>query len=157
MPIYLEWLTAGLHAHGGRLAQAEVRDLEDLGRECDLVVNCAGLGARELVRDPTVVPIRGQVLRVERCGITSFTLDDYNPEGVTYVVPRSHDCVLGGSAHEGRDDLALDEREVLEILSALPPARAATRARARPRRGHRRATLATGGARWRPSAWAARW
>jgi len=116
MPIYLEWLTARLHALGGRLVQAEVRSLEDVARECDLVVNCAGMGARELTGDATLVPIRGQVLRVERCGLTSFTLDDYNPAGVTYVVPRSHDCVLGGSAHEGRDDLALDEREAQEIL-----------------------------------------
>ena len=117
MPVYLEWLTARMYAHGGRLTQAEVRSLEDVARECDLVVNCAGLGARELADDATLVPVRGQVLRVERCGLTSFALDDHDPAGVTYVVPRSHDCVLGGSAHEGRDDLALDEREAQEILA----------------------------------------
>lgn len=117
MPVYLEWLTARLYARGGFLRQVEVRSLEELAVEADLVVNCAGLGARELTGDATMVPVRGQVLRVERCGVTRFTLDDHNPAGVTYVVPRSHDCVLGGSAHEGRDDLALDEREAQEILA----------------------------------------
>jgi D-amino-acid oxidase len=117
MPVYLEWLTARLVARGGRLVQAEVHSLEDVAAECELVVHCAGLGARELARDATVVPVRGQVLRVERCGLTSFTLDDHNPAGLTYVVPRSHDCVLGGSAHEGRDELSLDEREAHQILT----------------------------------------
>jgi D-amino-acid oxidase len=31
-------------------------------------------------------------------------LDGENPEGVTYVIPRSGDCILGGTAEEGEWD-----------------------------------------------------
>ncbi len=111
MPIYLGWLESRLRAQGARIRVAEVRSLDELAREADLVVDCAGLGARALAADPALVAVRGQVVRVERAGIERFLLDDYNPAGITYVVPRSQDCVLGGSAQEGREDLEVDPSE----------------------------------------------
>jgi D-amino-acid oxidase len=72
------------------------------------VVDCAGLGARELAGDAALRPIRGQVVRVRNPGLTRFILDDGNPGGVTYVVPRSKDCILGGTADEGAWDTAPD-------------------------------------------------
>lgn len=30
----------------------------------DIVVNCSGIGANQLVPDPSVVPVRGQIMRV---------------------------------------------------------------------------------------------
>lgn len=109
MPIYLPYLEARFRAGGGTLRRRAVDDLEALLDRADLVVHCAGLGARELAGDRAVVPIRGQVVRVERGSIDHFLLDDQNPEGVTYVVPRSKDCVLGGTAEEGSIELEPDE------------------------------------------------
>ena len=63
-----------------------------------LVVNCAGLGARLLAGDRTVVPVRGQVLAVEQVGLERWWLDRAGP---TYVVPRSRDIVVGGTDDEG--------------------------------------------------------
>jgi D-amino-acid oxidase len=106
-----------------------VRDLTQLEARAELVVNCVGLSARALVGDATLVPVRGQVVRVARSGaLEHFLLDDYNPAGVTYVVPRSRDIVLGGSAQEGREDLAVDPGESAAIAarcSALEPSLAA--------------------------------
>lgn len=45
------------------LSQTEGAELQP--NEVDVVVNAAGLGSRDLVPDPDVAPIRGQILRVE--------------------------------------------------------------------------------------------
>ncbi|MBM3990076.1 MAG: FAD-dependent oxidoreductase [Planctomycetes bacterium] len=130
MPIYLEWLLARLRSLGGEFV---VRALDSLAPALDaapLVVNCSGLGARELVGDRELRAIRGQLVRVERGAVERFTLDDYDPRGVTYVIPRSKDCILGGSADDGREDLIPSEattRAILERCAALEPRLAAAR------------------------------
>ena len=63
-----------------------------------MVVNCSGLGARLLGADRTVVPVRGQVVYVEQFGLDRWWLDGAGP---TYVVPRAHDVVVGGTDEEG--------------------------------------------------------
>jgi D-amino-acid oxidase len=124
MPIYLEWLIARVHALGGELV---VRALDSLAPALDaapLVVHCTGLGARELVGDRELRAIRGQLVRVERGAVERFTLDDYDPRGVTYVIPRSQDCILGGSADDGREELIPSEATttaILERCAALEP------------------------------------
>jgi D-amino-acid oxidase len=40
-----------------------VRSLDELGDDADVVVNCAGLGALELIGDHAVHPVRGQIVR----------------------------------------------------------------------------------------------
>jgi D-amino-acid oxidase len=127
MPIYLAWLERRLLELGGRLVEREVRDLAELEARAELVVNCTGLAARELCDDRELLPVRGQVVRVARASgaCERFLLDDYNESGVTYVVPRSRDLVLGGSAEEGREDLDVDAAESAAIVArcaALEPA-----------------------------------
>jgi D-amino-acid oxidase len=100
MPIYLGYLLDRFSDAGGRLEQRAVSSLEELA-DGRVVVNCAGLGARELVGDTTLEPIRGQIVRVRNPGLSRFVLDEENPEGITYIVPRSGDCILGGTAEEG--------------------------------------------------------
>lgn len=101
MPIYLRYLVERFAASGGRIEERAVSSLGEAAGEARVVVNCSGLGARELAGDPSMSPIRGQIVRVANPGLERFLLDEENPEGVTYVVPRSKDCVLGGTAGEG--------------------------------------------------------
>jgi D-amino-acid oxidase len=103
MPVYLGYLLDRFLGSGGRVEHRAVSSLEEAG-EGGVVVNCAGLGARELVGDPSMEPIRGQIVRVRNPGLERFVLDEDNPEGVTYVIPRSQDCILGGTAEEGEWD-----------------------------------------------------
>ena len=103
MPVYLGYLLDRFLGSGGRVEHRAVSSLEEAG-EGGVVVNCAGLGARELVGDPSMEPIRGQIVRVRNPGLERFVLDEDNPEGVTYVIPRSRDCILGGTAEEGEWD-----------------------------------------------------
>ena len=91
MPLYLRWLTQRLLDLGGTITRL---NLGGLPSGADLVVNCSGLGARLLGADRTVVPVRGQVVYVEQVGLDRWLLDSIGP---TYIVPRSHDIVVGGT------------------------------------------------------------
>ncbi|MEN9938419.1 MAG: hypothetical protein RLZZ387_4998 [Chloroflexota bacterium] len=115
MPVYLGYLLGRFEALGGALEQGDA----DLGAALGsyaAVVDCAGLGARELVGDQSLTPIRGQIVRVAQVGVERFTFDDHGPGGVTYIVPRSQDIVLGGTAQEGDERLAPDQATAAAIL-----------------------------------------
>ena len=76
MPVYLPWLTGRVAALGGTLTRLTVPALP-VGP--DVVVNCSGLGARRLGADPTVAPVRGQVVYVEQFGLAHWWLDGAAP------------------------------------------------------------------------------
>ena len=111
MPVYLAWLAARVRALGGTLTRLHLAALP-VGP--DLVVNCSGLGARRLAADEAVVPVRGQVVRLEQVGLTGWWLDAAGP---TYVVPRSHDIVVGGTADEGEWDRTPSPETARAILA----------------------------------------
>ncbi|QIX27421.1 FAD-binding oxidoreductase [Nocardioides sp. JQ2195] len=118
MPVYLRWLTGRVEALGGTITRM---NLQSLPTGADLVVNCAGLGARHFAGDKSVVPVRGQVLVVDQVGIDRWTIDDAGP---TYVIPRSKDVVVGGTADEGdwsRTPSPETAREILQRASRLVP------------------------------------
>lgn len=124
MSAYLPFLTARLRALGGAVLRRTVADLADVLAQAEAVVNCAGLGGGALAGDGSVVPVRGQVIRVEQTGIEEWLLDEDDPAGLAYVVPRERDVVLGGTAQEGRADLTPDPGEAAAILErcvALEP------------------------------------
>ncbi len=95
MPVYLRWLSARVEQLGGTVTRM---NLSALPTGDALVVNASGIGARLLGGDRTVSPVRGQVVLVEQVGIDHWWIDAETP---SYVVPRAHDVVLGGTAIEG--------------------------------------------------------
>jgi D-amino-acid oxidase len=115
MPIYLTHLMDRFAAAGGSVVQRTLSSLDEI--DARVLVNCVGLGARDLVDDASMQPIRGQVVRVRNPGLKRFMLDEENPEGVTYIVPRKDDCILGGTADEGEWDLEPDPETASGILS----------------------------------------
>ena len=117
MPIYLRYLLARFEQLGGTIEQRALSSLAPALAESALVVNCSGLGARELVGDGSVFPIRGQVVRVAQLGLETFLLDDHGPGGITYIIPRGSDCVLGGTVDEGSEDLAADPATAEAIMA----------------------------------------
>ena len=106
--VYLRWLAARFVDLGGEVEMRRFDSLDEALREVPLVVNCAGLGARELADDPAMRPVRGQVVRVENPGLRRFWLDDHNPAGLTYIIPRTTDVILGGTDEEGAEDTTPD-------------------------------------------------
>lgn len=122
MPRHLGWLGDRLAEHG---VGVEVRRLERLEEaRGGVVVNCTGLGSRELLPDPDLFPVRGQVVLVEQFGLDEWLLDDTSGE-LTYLAPREETVVLGGTSQQGVDDLVPDPtlaREILARCAALVPA-----------------------------------
>ncbi|WP_410792834.1 FAD-dependent oxidoreductase [Kribbella sp. C-35] len=113
MPAYLPALVKRLEAAGGTLTRAA---LSALPTGADLVVNCTGLGARLTASDPTVTPVRGQVLTVEPCGLTDWLLADRSPGELTYVIPRQNDVVVGGTSQPGDWNLTVDPKTTSQIM-----------------------------------------
>lgn len=113
---YLPWLMGRVVELGGSIERRELTAIDEALAGHDLAINCSGLGARELIGDTELVPIRGQVVRVEDPGLEMVEIDHDSPGGVSYVIPRGDDCVLGGSAEEGREDTDLDPATAEAIL-----------------------------------------
>ncbi|MBG7698460.1 FAD-binding oxidoreductase [Streptomyces sp. MC1] len=105
MPVHLAWLRQRLEKAGGAV---EVRAVTDLAAvPAPVVVNCTGLGARSLVPDPAVRPVRGQLVVVENPGVTDwFTAVDHSSAASTYFIPQPGRLLLGGTAQE--DDWSLE-------------------------------------------------
>ncbi len=103
MPVHLGWLRERFLAAGGVVEKRSVEDLaEAAGPDgADVVVNCTGLGARDLVPDPAVRPVRGQLVVVENPGITTwFTSAGHGDATTTYFFPQPGGLILGGTAEE---------------------------------------------------------
>ncbi len=95
--IYLDYLATRFRNGGGEMySNVRFEKLEDVDRTFDLVTNCAGIGARELVRDADLEPHRGQVAIVPKIESLSAAIvcDD---EPLMYAIPRANDCVFGGT------------------------------------------------------------
>jgi D-amino-acid oxidase len=74
-PTYLGWLLQSVRDAGGCCQLRRVGALDELaGGEFSLVINCSGLAARELARDPSLIGVRGQVVRVYAPHITRFAM-----------------------------------------------------------------------------------
>jgi D-amino-acid oxidase len=79
--------------------EIEQRIVTDLTKEPgDVVINCTGLGARELAGDALLYPLLGQIVIVERgsADIATTVTDDRDPERIFYIIPRRDELVLGG-------------------------------------------------------------
>ncbi|MEV5610785.1 FAD-dependent oxidoreductase [Streptomyces sp. NPDC052225] len=99
MPAHLAWLRGELAAAGVAVEERAVSSLRDV--PAPVVVNCAGLGARDLVPDAAVRPVRGQLVVVENPGIrTWFTAADPASDATTYFFPQPGGLILGGTAEE---------------------------------------------------------
>jgi len=121
---YLDYLVARLTAAGGRIALRRVASLAEIADEVGLIVNCAGLGARELAADDAVTPVQGQHVVVENPGIEEFFMEAPFAEEWTAYWPYPGHVVLGGSSRPGdastEPDLDLAERMVGRCVEAEP-------------------------------------
>ncbi|KAL0870335.1 hypothetical protein ABMA27_005352 [Loxostege sticticalis] len=94
----LKYLTEKFKIAKGKIMRAKVASLgEPLLREFDVVINCTGLGARDLVPDSSVFPIRGQISRMIAPWVNVVVIDE---DSGHYIIPNTETCVLGGTHQE---------------------------------------------------------
>ena len=116
MPVYLAYLQTRLLATGATITQDTVTDLDDPALS-SVVVNCSGLGARQLAADSDLRPIRGQHVIVTNPGLTEFFSEDTGTSpDLLCIYPHGDTVALGGTAIDGRGDLAPDPAAAEAIL-----------------------------------------
>ncbi|MEW5626503.1 FAD-dependent oxidoreductase [Streptomyces hydrogenans] len=117
MPTYLDYLLRRFDIAGGTVERRRLASLADAG-PAPVIVNCAGLGAKDLVPDPDLRPIRGQHVVVTNPGLTEFFSEDtgLSPDLLCFY-PHGDTVVLGGTAVDGEGDLASDDNAAADILA----------------------------------------
>ena len=124
MPLYLAYLRSRYEAFGGTVEVTPVTSLAAV-TDAPIVVNCTGIGAHDLVPDPDVYPVRGQVVVAENPGIDEFYIDHtLHGDDYVYIFPHGDVVLLGGTAREGdwdsqpRNDIS---ERILRDCSAVHP------------------------------------
>lgn len=99
--VYLRYLRERFLAAGGVVREvAPFARLTDVPREHDTIVHCSGVGARTLVDDVGVQPHRGQTVVVDRPPLPFAMVCE---DDLLYIIPRTTDCVLGGTSTDSDD------------------------------------------------------
>jgi D-amino-acid oxidase len=114
--IYLDYLANRFIKAGGEInPNVQFKKLEAVDPKFELVINCAGIGARELVDDIDLEPHRGQVAVVPKIDNLNRAIvcDD---EPLMYAIPRRNDCLFGGT-NEISDNLAVDPAATSTIVA----------------------------------------
>ena len=125
--IYLENLVLDFTLFGGRLVSRKFdspRDLASL-RE-PIVVNCTGLGARELFNDQELVPVKGQLTVMLPQAEVRYQTNGPNdpaaqqrPGGIgIHMMARGDGIVLGGTAQRDVWTLEPDEDERKRVVDS---------------------------------------
>lgn len=115
---HLAHLRDRLAAAGGRVELRTAGSLGEAGREAACVVNCTGLGARELVPDPSMRPVQGQLVVVENPGVEEWVVSAYKEATATlYALPQPYGLVLGGTAVEDAWDTGPDPAVAAGIVA----------------------------------------
>tara|TARA_Y100000817_G_scaffold268803_1_gene226024 strand:- start:356 stop:811 length:456 start_codon:yes stop_codon:yes gene_type:complete len=80
----------------------------------EYVVNCCGLGGKELCNDHSLEPVRGQIVYTTQD--PGFGRFDQRPESLIYTIPRRDVTVLGGTAQRGDWDEDIRDEDTELIL-----------------------------------------
>lgn len=107
-PIYMPWLRKQVD----RIEQRTIASFDELTADFDLVVNCAGLGARQLCDERNDLHSGRGVLLIGKIAGRSdrrFMVAAEVPNELTYILTRRDDIVLGGTDELREDDEVSDE------------------------------------------------
>ncbi len=151
MPHYLDYLTKRLAAAGCEIEIRRVRSLTEAADAAPIVVNCVGLGARELMGDNSVRPLFGQHVVLTNPGLQQLFLEMNSGPEWTCFFPHPQRVVCGGISIPDRWDITpepdvtdrilqrcrrieprLREAELIETITGLRPDRPSVRVQAEP-------------------------
>ena len=123
---YLPWLLKQFQHEGGQIVQQTIHNLYN-NPVFDLyykVINCTGIGAKELVNDLNIYPTRGRTIIVYQPEIKEIWREKQsNP---VYILPRGDGTVICGGTYED-NNWSLDlndidtENEIWNKCTTLVP------------------------------------
>ncbi len=113
--VYLPAMMNDFQIAGGKIVVKEFKDRgEVLELDEPVVINCTGLGSRDLFDDKELIPIKGQL---------TFLLPQEEVEYIIignrglYMFPRSDGILLGGTYERNNWDTTPDPKETSRIIS----------------------------------------
>jgi glycine/D-amino acid oxidase-like deaminating enzyme len=119
--IYLDALVNDVIANGGRIVirrfgtPADIMSLEE-----SLIVNCTGLGAKEIFKDPELMPLKGQlIVLIPQDEVTYSTNGGVreSPPGVfVHMMPRHDGIVLGGTSERDIWTMEINDAERRRVV-----------------------------------------
>jgi glycine/D-amino acid oxidase-like deaminating enzyme len=112
-PVYLEAVLHDFMAMGGRLEVRAFNDPSELEtlRE-SVIVNCTGIGAKELFGDEELTPIKGQLTVL----LPQPEVDYITLAGNLYMFPRRDGILLGGTTEREVWDLEVNEEAKAAVV-----------------------------------------
>lgn len=120
MKSYMDYLLARFRDAGGNMLWDTVTTLDG-----GLVVNCTGIGARQLTGDASLTPVRGQLVVMSNPGIDEWYLDaPHHATEFAHFLPHGETIIAGGVAHKGVANLEPDmdiARGIIERCVAVEP------------------------------------
>ncbi len=113
---YMDYLVRKFKKLGGKIIKKEVKNIKEALEKNKIVINCTGLGSRELFNDKSVYPVRGQIVKIKPNGFDYSVFEEEGPNSLAYIIPRLNDIVLGGTAQKNDWNLKEDPKDTKEIL-----------------------------------------
>lgn len=114
--VYMDYLVSEYKRLGGKMIKKTLTDIKEPLQTHKLVINCTGLGSRELCNDQTIYPCRGQIIRIKPNGFDYSLFEEEGPNSLAYIIPRLKDIVIGGTAQDNDWNLEIDPKDTKEIL-----------------------------------------
>jgi len=118
--IYLEYLLNRFNELNGLISKRKITNIAQVQSDNNIIINCTGLGSRELVSDKKLYPIHGQIVKAHKqeninCIVADYTFGK-NEDMLAYVVPRGDCLVLGGTTIKGKEELTPDDELTTGII-----------------------------------------
>ena len=118
--IYMDYIMNEFKQLGGNLIQKNVNNIEEvLNSEFDTIINCSGLGSRDLFNDKKIFPVRGQSVIIKKIPeIKSAIVDHANPiKDLCIITPRINDIVIGGVNQAYNWNLNVEQKDTEKIIA----------------------------------------
>ena len=114
-PRFMAWLTNELLKGGGIIRMRKFDTLADVATLPErLIFNCTGIGAKALVGDDVLTPVRGQLAVLQPQPEVRYAVSG----GFGYMFPRGDGILLGGTFERGADDATPQPEDIARIIAS---------------------------------------
>ena len=112
-PRFMAWLTDEVLKARGTIAMRRFETLADLATLPEsLVFNCTGIGAKTLVGDVILTPVRGQLAVLQPQHEVRYAFSG----NMGYMFPRGDGILLGGTFERGETDATPQPEDIARIV-----------------------------------------
>lgn len=112
---FLGWQMEQFKCNGGTVVNRKLKNLQEVDGAYD-VVNCTGLGSRELVNDQEVYPVRGQVAVLKALWVKHMVVAEVGGK-FTYIIPRGETVVVGGTTEADNWSTDINPSDQVDIIA----------------------------------------